>query len=492
MKAILIKIILALTAIAAATPPAAASRDPATGGPGRTPLMTAVVQEDTAAVERLLAAGARADGIDDLSRTALHLAVTGALAITERLIAAGANVDARDAGGISVLMRAAGEGRSLLVDRLLEAGARLDFKDYQCRTAADWAGRRGHGELARRLAVPTGPEAAPTTPAGPYDFAEDVFADVSFPEWFKTSFLDLDVDLQEALDAGKQGILVFISTRRCSYCKAFFDKSLHQPDIRRRVAHNFDVIGLEIFDDTMMTAVDGTRYRVKEFVTVMKASLTPTLIFYGEGGTQLLRIVGYYPPDRFRRVLDYLEGGHYGETSLRDFMATSPAGPDGLPQDELFADPPHILDRRAMASDRPLMVVFEEPACEPCARFHRRVLADPSIRRLLEAYEVRRLNIADPGVRVITPTGERTDAPGWYRDLGLAYTPAVVLFDNAGREAMRIDSETLRYRMEGSLQLVLGNAHHDDAQLQRWRRARAIEASQAQEPRGNPDKSSLP
>lgn len=57
-----------------------------------------------------------------------------------------------------------------------------------------------------------------------------------------------------------------------------------------------------------------------------------------------------------------------------------------------------------------------------------------------------------------------------------------MLFDTTAHEAMRIDSETLRYRMEGSLQLVLGNAHRDHAQLQRWRRARAMEALETRAP----------
>jgi len=41
---------------------------------------------------------------------------------------------------------------------------------------------------------------------------------------------------------------------------------------------------------------------------------------------------------------------------------------------------------------------------------------------------------------------------------------------------LRLDSETLRYRMEGTLQLVLERAYENDAQLQRWRREKAIEA----------------
>ena len=64
----------------------------------------------------------------------------------------------------------------------------------------------------------------------------------------------------------------------------------------------------------------------------------------------------------------------------------------------------------------------------------------------------------------------------WYRELGLNYLPAIVFFDERGKEVMRLDSETLRFRMEGSLQLVLERGYERDAQLQRWRRAKAIES----------------
>lgn len=450
-----------------------------------TPLMQAVADGDVAAVDRLLAAGASPLEATRLGQTPLHLAMNAPPAVTARLITAGADVDARDAGGVSVLMTAAGAGRADLVAGLLEAGARVDFKDYQGATAADWAAREGHAALARDLEARIAAPAAGPAAGGDQDFAEDVFVDVKFPEWFKLSFLDLDVDLEQALEAGKQGILVFVSTRRCSYCKAFIDRSLAQPDIRERLEAAYDVIGLEIFDDTPMTAVDGSQYRVKDFVTAEQASLTPTLIFYGAGGRQLLKIVGYYPPERFRRVLDYLEGGHHHELTLRDYLegreadATGGEAPTGLQDDPLFAAPPHILDRRGAAADRPLMVLFEEPGCPPCARFHRRVLADPAIRRLLGDYEARRLDIGSDATRVVTPAGQRRTAAEWYRDLGLTYAPAVVLFDTRGREAMRIDSETQRFRMEGTLQLVLEGAHEDDAQLQRWRRDKAVQALRA-------------
>jgi hypothetical protein len=54
----------------------------------------------------------------------------------------------------------------------------------------------------------------------------------------------------------------------------------------------------------------------------------------------------------------------------------------------------------------------------------------------------------------------------------------VLFFDEQGEEVMRIDSEAQRVRMEGSLQLVLEGTAPKEAQLQRWRRRKAIERFQ--------------
>jgi hypothetical protein len=104
------------------------------------------------------------------------------------------------------------------------------------------------------------------------------------------------------------------------------------------------------------------------------------------------------------------------------------------------------------------------------------VLQDKAVRRLIGEYEAVQLNAGDEAGRVVTPKGERRSPADWYRALGLNYLPAILFFDEDGEEVMRLDSETLRFRMEGSLQLVLERAHEQDAQLQRWRRTKAIES----------------
>jgi thioredoxin-related protein len=453
---------------------------------GQLPLLAAAGAGRRDAVELLLAAGADPDRTNRFGEGALHVAAKSDTAILAILLAAGADPNARDAGGVTPLMLAARAGRADNTGTLRRAGARIDMKDYQGSSIRDWALRGGHQTLAERLGAALDELDAPSPASGSgIDFAEDVFVDVRFPDWFKTSFLDLGEDLDEALQAGKQGILLFISASRCSYCKAFMNTSLAAPDIRRRLQAGFDVIGLEIFDDRELTTVDNRTYRVKEFVLQARASNTPTLIFIGDGGRMLLRIVGYYPPERFRRVLDYLEAHAYRDQTLAEYLRAAQrtgggaAGP--IIEDPLFAPPPYMLDRSRMAAGQPLLVVFEEANCEACERFHRRVLGDKAVRRLMGEFDAVQLDASDGERGLITPAGERTTPAGWYRQLGLNYQPAVLFFDANGREIMRIDSETQRFRMEGSLQMVLDGAAAETAQLQRWRRGKAISRFQREQ-----------
>lgn len=441
---------------------------------GRTALTFSAEAGNTKALQVLLDAGASPDVNDFLGRSALHYAVKSPLEITRLLVAAGADLDIRNSGGVTPLMEAAGQGRLDIVKLLLNAGARLDFKDYQGNSAEDWAKRSGNtqlGEMLSRRIMSLG-AADPIVSSGE-NFAEDVFVDMHFPQWFSPSFLNFRDDLADAVNNGKQGILLFLSTRRCSYCKAFVDNVLAQADVRQRLQSSYDVFGLEIFDTSEMIDPAGNSYRINEFVTANKASFTPTMIFYGSQGKKLLKIVGYYPPEKFRRVLDYLEGQHYQRAPLREYMArTAPVSDKQQPittDNALFSRPPYMLDRSVFAAQNPLVVVFETPDCASCELFHKRVLSDKSVRRLISEFESVQLDASDTSSKLKTPDGRVMTPAQWYEQLDLSYSPAIVFFDQNGNEAMRLDSETQRFRMEGALQLVLEGGYREDPQLQRWR-----------------------
>ncbi len=252
------------------------------------------------------------------------------------------------------------------------------------------------------------------------------------------------------------------------------------PDVVARVRKHFDVIGLEVLSDAEITDLDGRVLRVKDFAVKAKARLTPTMIFYGEGGRTLLHLVGQHPPDRFRAILDYLEGRHYESQTLRVFLAARAAPPpptagDIVRQSGLFAEPPHRLDRRAPGG-RPLLVVFERPGCAPCESLHATVLRDASVRDLLRQFDAVQLNMADETTRLLTPAGSKLSPKAWADQLGLISVPALVFFDGSGTEVLRIDSETGRYRLQGALQYVLEKGYLEQPQFQQWRHKKALES----------------
>lgn len=304
-------------------------------------------------------------------------------------------------------------------------------------------------------------------------FKEDaVPVTIEFPSWFKRSFLDIRDDLADAKRAGKQGVLLFLSTPHCSYCKAFLDFTFADPVIQRELRRNFDVIGVEVISDSILTDVSGKSWTMKEYAAAQKAYVTPTLIFLRHDGKQMLRIVGYYPPEKFRVAMDYLLKGHYEREPFSAYLAkvnTSGKPAELIRDAELFGAATLISDRRAGTAKRPLMVLLERPNCDTCSAFHQKVLNHPPIRALIKKYDAVQLDMTDAKTAIITPTGERLTPKQWAEKLEISYAPALLFFDERGKEVYRLDSELLRERTEGSLQLVLEKGYLQEPQLQRWR-----------------------
>jgi thioredoxin-related protein len=316
------------------------------------------------------------------------------------------------------------------------------------------------------------------------------------PAWFKESLLDLRADLEEARDAGKMGLLLVFGTRSCSYCQAFGATTLARPEIVARLRADFDVIGFEVMSDHEVVDFEGRSLWAKDFAVQEKARFTPTLIFYGEDGQVLLRLVGYVPPERFSLVLDYLQGGWHERQGLREFLAVREA-PKGtgergqLRADPLLARSPQNLDRR-QAATRPLLVLFERPDCPACERMHRTVLTEGPVRDLLSRFDAVQLDVTDARTRVVTPDGTKTSPAEWGERLGIIHSPALVFFDERGIEVVRVDSDLLIDGKGGVIResdpetvenvmarllYVLERGYLDEPQFQRWRASKAREAT---------------
>lgn len=310
-------------------------------------------------------------------------------------------------------------------------------------------------------------------------------AHLKYPPWFKKSFLDLRDDLNEAREQGKRGIIVFFSQKNCNHCQAFISTTLSDAAIRKRVQKSYDIVGLDIFSDLELTDIDGSVSPIRDFAEKQKARLTPTLLFYGVENKRLLRILGFYPPEKFDRVLDYIEDNHYQRVGLRQYLHSASLNSKQKQTDlnydySLFAKPPHRLNRSDTASKRPLMVLFEAPNCNPCARFHKRVLANKEVQGWMAKFDNVQLNSEDNQQKLTLPDGRQLTPKQWADELKLVYDVSVVFFDEAGKEVFRLDAESGKDRMAGSLQYVLEKAYLKHQQMLRWRKEQAIKKKQSQ------------
>ena len=295
---------------------------------------------------------------------------------------------------------------------------------------------------------------------------------LSFPEWFKLSFLDLREDVREVRETGKQGLMVYYGQKYCAYCKQFLETDLEAEDIQAYVREHFDIIGLDIHGDRTVTDLNGVELLESALAVREKTNFTPSLVFYNTDGQEVMRLRGYYPPYRFRAALEYVADGHYKSENFRQYLARADVplvfDPGDLNDEPVFLRGPYMQDRSVITADRPLAVFFEQGNCHACDVLHTGPMRDPEIMARFEQLENIQLSFwAD--TPVVTPSGERLTARQWGEKLGLFYTPTLIFFDNDGSEIMRVDSVVQFYRLRNVLDYILSGGYHEYPSFQRWR-----------------------
>jgi thioredoxin-related protein len=297
--------------------------------------------------------------------------------------------------------------------------------------------------------------------------------DIILPNWFKLSFLELKSDLEEAIAAGKEGIIVYFGQKSCPYCKVHLEKNWGDRGIVAYTQKHFDVIAIDVRGDRPVSDVKGRVYKSeKEYSALLKTDFTPSLLFFNSNGKEVLRLSGYHPPYQFRAALEFVADGHYKTESLNKYLArgASVAGFEEteLNRHEMFSAPPFALNRKSYSSKVPLAVFFETPTCHACNVLHAGPLREKEILKKFRSIETIQLDM-NSDVRVITPDGKRTTAKKWAEMLGLYYSPTIIFFDEMGDEILRLDSVVSFYRLNGVLEYVLTKGYIEHPTFQLWR-----------------------
>lgn len=293
------------------------------------------------------------------------------------------------------------------------------------------------------------------------------------PDWFKNSFLDIRGDIAEAAEDGKRVILYFYQDG-CPYCAKLLQDNFGDREIGATAREHFDVIAINLWGDREVTGTDGEATTEKAFAAGLGVQYTPTMLLLDEEAAVVMRIDGYFPPHQFHQGLRYvaLKREQAGE-AFRDFYRgqDAKAASGKLHQEGGFLEPPlRLADNRA-ASDRPLVVMFEQPVCAGCDELHQDILKRPPVAYSLSSFDGAIVDAWSDAV-VQTPDGRELSARDWADELGIEYTPSLLFFDAAGREVFRTEAYLRGFHIHGALDYVATRSYEHQPSFQRFLQAR--------------------
>jgi len=291
------------------------------------------------------------------------------------------------------------------------------------------------------------------------------------PDWFKLSFLDLNDSLKEAIDEGKKGLIIYFGRKDCPYCKAQLEGNWGYKDIVDYTQKHFNVIAIDVRAHRMVTDFNGKTLTEKDFAAQMKTNFTPSLLFYEKQGRLALRLNGYRPPYQFRAALEYVADAHYNKESFGQYLARAEKafsfGQDELNEHNSFK-PASYLFKRKKTGNKPLIIFFEQPKCHACDIMHGGPMSDPSIISQLNNFDVVQLD-STSNTKILTPSGQKTTAKKWARQLDLDFSPTLIFFDPQGKEIIRASSVLRLYRMKKLLSYILNKGYLTHPTFQSWR-----------------------
>jgi thioredoxin-related protein len=108
----------------------------------------------------------------------------------------------------------------------------------------------------------------------------------------------------------QQPLLVFFEQGECHACDILHTTPLANPEILQQL-EGFENVQLDIWADTPVITPAGERTTSRAWAQQLGLFYTPSLLFFDEHGTEIMRVdsvVGFY---RLRKTLDYILSGAY-------------------------------------------------------------------------------------------------------------------------------------------------------------------------------------
>ncbi|WP_084032348.1 thioredoxin family protein [Bathymodiolus thermophilus thioautotrophic gill symbiont] len=267
--------------------------------------------------------------------------------------------------------------------------------------------------------------------------------------WFKSSFLELEDDVDEAKQNNKH-VLLFFHLAQCPYCEQMV-KDFDQQPLKAFIQKHFSVIAINIRGDKEVAINAEYTLSEKELADEIKVGYTPTMVFLNQKNETVMRTNGYRSPAKIRQILGYISSKAYEKLTLQQYIEKTKKVGNYQLQDHAMLQ--KITDFSAIKT--PLAVIFEDKNCDACAYFYSTTLKNKSVKNEFNAFKVVRFD-ADSTHAIIDNKGNRTTPKEWVQQLKLAYRPGIILF-NEGGEIIRIDGFLYPFHFKEALRFVGGD-----------------------------------
>ena len=103
----------------------------------------------------------------------------------------------------------------------------------------------------------------------------------------------------------EQPLVVFFEQHDCHACDILHSDPIRDPVVQRMLG-NFDAVQLDMWSDTPVVLPDGNKSTAKEWAEKLGIFYAPTLVFFDEGGKEVMRVASVVKLYRLRGILEYV------------------------------------------------------------------------------------------------------------------------------------------------------------------------------------------
>lgn len=313
------------------------------------------------------------------------------------------------------------------------------------------------------------------------------------PDWFKQSFLDLQEDLDDA-KANNKRIILYFHQDGCPYCKKLLEVNFSRKDIVNKMKQHYELLAINMWGDKPVTLLSGEEITEKAFAKKMNVMFTPTLVALDSKGGALFRMNGYYEPDKFSAVLDYLllfsgSTSSGKQPGFNEFyqqqvklkgdtkkMQQKVKALPGLHKESYFAQE-NDLQKLITNSNRPVMLLFEQQFCSECDELHGDIFRRLPVHKKLRQFTIAQIDI-NSSDKIIAPNGQSMTKKQLAQRLKIQYTPSM-LFYQPGKTpsehtpVFRSEAYLKSFHIQALLEYISTKSYLTEPEFQRFVQAKA-------------------